>query len=94
MMVAMETISVNQFRDQLRHFVEIAVHNHEPLVVTRRNGENFIVLSETDWLQEQETLYILQNQNLMQQIAVSSQSFAKGEGRRLSKTEQDEIDRI
>ncbi|TAJ96040.1 MAG: type II toxin-antitoxin system Phd/YefM family antitoxin [Gammaproteobacteria bacterium] len=67
----MSTVSVNQFRDNLERLVEKAINNHEPLRVTRRTGEDFVVLSAEDWEREQETLYVLQNSDLMKQIAAS-----------------------
>ena len=67
----MDSISVNQFREKLKHCVKTVVREHQPLKVTRRNGEDFVVISAEDWSREQETLYILQNQSLMQQIAES-----------------------
>ena len=67
----MDTVSVNQFRDKLKTFVEQAVTSHTPLKVTRRTGEAFIVMSADDWEREQETLYVLQNTSLMKQIADS-----------------------
>ena len=67
----MNSISVNQFREKLKHFVETVIQEHQPLKVTRRNGEDFVVINAEDWQREQETLYVLQNQSLMQQIAES-----------------------
>jgi len=67
----MNSISVNQFRENLKNYVEQAVSEHEPLKVTRRAGEDFIVMSVEDWEREQETLHILQSTDLMQQTAVS-----------------------
>jgi antitoxin YefM len=76
----MESVSVNRFRDNLKNFVEQSINEHVPIKVTRRNGEDFIVLSADDWEREQETLYILQNNELMKQIAVSTVSHASNEG--------------
>ena len=76
----MDTISVNQFRDKLKTFVEQVVTNHTPLKVTRRAGEAFVVMSADDWEREQETLYILQNNNLMKQIADSMATHNKSTG--------------
>ncbi len=73
----MDTISVNKFRDNLKTFVEQVVTEHLPLKVTRRSGEDFVVLSADDWEREQETLYVLQNNDLMKQIAASSATHAK-----------------
>ena len=67
----MDTVSVNQFRDKLKTFVEQVVTNHTPLKVTRRAGEAFVIMSADDWEREQETLYVLQNSSLMHQIADS-----------------------
>lgn len=67
----MNSISVNQFRDNLKTYVEQTVTDHEPIKVTRRAGEDFIVMSADDWEREQESLYVLQNTDLMQQIAKS-----------------------
>jgi len=67
----METVSVNQFRDNLKTFVEQVVNDHNPIKVTRRAGEAFVVISADDWERDQETLYVLQNSSLMSQIATS-----------------------
>jgi antitoxin YefM len=90
----MKAVSVNQFRDQLKRYVEAVTNNHDPLMVTRRNGPSFVVIAASDWAQEQETLYILQNESLMKQIAESSKTFSVNQGNPLSKEQQDEIDSI
>lgn len=76
----MDTVSVNQFRDNLKSFVEQVVGHHTPLKVTRRAGEAFVVVSADDWERDQETLYVLQNQSLMRQIAASAATHAQQKG--------------
>ena len=76
----MDSISVNKFRDNLKSFVEKVIDEHQPLKVTRRNGEDFVVVSLEDWEREQETLYILQNDSLMQQIADSMATHSQNQG--------------
>lgn len=76
----METVSVNQFRDNLKSYVEQVADNHEPLKVTRRAGEAFVVISADDWEREQETLYVLQSASLMAQIAASSATHSQQQG--------------
>ncbi len=76
----MESISVNKFRDNLESFAEQVISEHLPLKVTYRKGADFVVLSADDWEREQETLYVLQNNDLMKQIAASVATNAKGEG--------------
>jgi antitoxin YefM len=87
----METITVNQFRDNLRAHVDKVLTNHEPLKVSRRNGGAFVILGAEDWEREQETLFVLQNQSLMAQIARSAETYALGAGRRFTPEELDEI---
>ena len=67
----MNSISVNQFRDNLKTFVEQIIIEHAPLKVTRRAGDDFVVIGAEDWEREQETLYVMQNHHLMAQIADS-----------------------
>ena len=59
----------------LKQYVDQAVDNHEPLQVTRKNGEAFVVMSLEDYQREQETLYILGNSSLMGQIQESVQTY-------------------
>jgi len=87
----MDSISVNKFRDNLKYFVEQVVNDHEPLKVTRRNGEDFVVVSAEDWVRDQETLYVLQNNHLMRHIAASEAKNSKKNGYLPSKEELDEI---
>ena len=79
----MKTISVNKFRDNLQSVVEQVVSRHEPIKVTRRAGESFVVISADDWEREQETLHVLKNKNLMQQIANSLETHTGGQGYKL-----------
>ena len=87
----MDSISVNKFRDNLKSFVEQVVTEHLPLKVTRRSGDDFVILSADDWEREQETLYVLQNSDLMKQIAASVAANAKNKGYKPTTGELDEI---
>ena len=87
----MDSVSVNRFRENLKAFVDRVVGDHAPIKVTRRAGEDFVVISAEDWAREQETLYVLQNSDLMQQIAQSAASHAEGKGLRPTADELDEI---
>lgn len=91
LMRVMNSVSIDRFRENLKHFVEQVINQHTPLKVTRRNGENFVVISSEDWEREQETLYVLQNQSLMQQIADSSKTHAQKSGYSPQEEELNEI---
>ncbi|WP_261843831.1 type II toxin-antitoxin system Phd/YefM family antitoxin [Aliamphritea ceti] len=87
----MDSVSVNRFRDNLKSLVEQVVDNHEPIKVTRRAGEDFVVISADDWEREQETLYVLQNSSLMQQISESVKTHQAGAGYKPTEGQLDEI---
>lgn len=87
----MDTVSVNKFRDNLKSFVEQVVSRHEPLKVTRRAGEAFVVMSADDWEREQETLHVLQSKSLMQQIADSLDTHTRGQGYEPTDEQMNEI---
>lgn len=87
----MDTVSVNKFRDNLKKLVEQSLKDHEPLRVTRRSGEDFMVISAEDWEREQETLHILQNSALMLQIVESTKTHAERKGYSPTKEQMDEI---
>lgn len=90
----MEAVSVNKFRENLKGFAEKVIDEHEPLKVTRRHGEDFVVISYEDWERQEETLHVLQSKNLMKQIADSSKTFNKGKGYSPGKEQMDEINSI
>jgi antitoxin YefM len=88
---AVDTTTVNQFRDRLKSYVEQVAERHVPLRVTRRSGSDFVVMSAEDWERDQETLYVLQNSSLMRQIAESSTTHQGGAGYRPTQQQLDEI---
>jgi len=76
----MMTLSVNKFRANLKHYVDKAINDHQPLTVNRKNGEDFVILSLEDYTREQESLYILNNNSLTSQIEKSMQTYQANSG--------------
>ncbi len=64
----MRETTANRFRQHLKPEVDRCIANHEALRVTRRNGENFVVLSEEDWDAMTETVYLNQVPGLAKSI--------------------------
>ncbi|MEO1296617.1 MAG: type II toxin-antitoxin system Phd/YefM family antitoxin [Cyanobacteria bacterium J06636_16] len=87
----MDSVSVNRFRENLKTLVEQVVSTHSPLKVTGQMGEDFVVVSADDWEREQETLYVLQNNSLMHQIASSLATHTKEQGYTPNQEQIDEI---
>ncbi|MDP3515866.1 MAG: type II toxin-antitoxin system prevent-host-death family antitoxin, partial [Pseudohongiella sp.] len=75
----------------LKQLVEQSISRHEPLRVSRRSRQDFVVMSAEDWEREQETLYVLQNSSLMQQLAESVKTHTERKGYTPTKERMDEI---
>lgn len=93
-MYIMIELSVNKFRANLKEFVDKAIDEHLPMKITRRSGKDFIVISAEDWEREQETLYVLRNSSLMNQVAESMGTYEKGSGYKPTQEQLDAINRI
>ena len=76
----MTSISINQFTNNLQDFVKQVIQQHIPLKITSQDGADFVVVSAEDWEQQQETLFVLQNSNLMQQISRSMVTHSQNQG--------------
>lgn len=90
----MRQMTVNEFRSRLKTSVDAVIESHVPLRITRRAGQDFVVVSAEDWESEQETLYVLQNQSLMAQIGKSFRSMAEGSGYSPTVEELDALDHV
>ena len=64
----MNEITANHFRQHLKATVDETIANHDVLRVTRRNGDDFIVLSADDWQAIAETLHLNQVPGLVASI--------------------------
>ena len=54
--------------------------DNRTVLVNRKNGEAFVVMSLEDYKREQETLYVLSNSSLMSQIESSLKTFNQNRG--------------
>jgi len=64
----MKETTANEFRKKLKYYVDMTIDDHKPLRINRRNGQNFVVLSESDWKAIEETLYLNQFAGLVESI--------------------------
>ena len=72
----MDTVSINEFRGSFREHVDKVISEHEPLKVTGHKGADFMVIDAEDWEREQETLYVLENRSLMEQVTRSAETVS------------------
>lgn len=51
-------ISVSEAQQQLQDLIDSVSQSHQPIIIAGQNS-NAVLLSETDWISVQETLYLL-----------------------------------
>lgn len=87
----MNSIPFIQFKNNIQGFLEQVISQHTPLKISDQNSGDFIIISAEDWEQQQETLYVLQNSYLMEQITHSMATHTQNKGYSPNQEELDEI---
>ncbi len=57
--VYMEAINYSELRRNLKSNLDKVYHDHDPLIITRKNNENVVVISLEDYNSLTETQYLL-----------------------------------
>ena len=76
----MQITTYSNFRQNLKVFLDNVFINHDPLFVTRTNGEDVVVLSKTDYESLTETLHLLGNPINAKRLMDSIKEFEEGKG--------------
>lgn len=76
----MQITTYSNFRQNLKVFLDNVFVNHDPLFVTRTNGEDVVVLSKTDYESLTETLHLLGNPNNAKRLMDGIKEFEEGKG--------------
>jgi len=85
------SIPIDKFKNNIQDFIQQVINQHIPLKITDQNGGEFIIVSAEDWEQQQETLFVLQNSQIMEQITRSLATHTKNKG---YIPNQEELDKI
>ena len=59
--MAIKSISYTEIRKKFKPVLDKVCEDHQPVYVTRRNGGNVVILSESDFESIQETAYLLKS---------------------------------
>ena len=74
----MEIASYSEFRQHMKSFLDAVVKTHTPLFITRKHGEELVVMSKDDYTSLQETLYLLSSPNNAQRLKESMEQYKTG----------------
>lgn len=75
------SLSYSEVRKNLKGYFDKVCIEHLPLLITRRQGENVVVVSEEDYLALEETAYLSRSPKNMQRLL---EALNRTEGKSLS----------
>ena len=74
----MDAISYTDLRKNLKSFLDKVYDSHKPLIITRKNNENIVLLSIDDYNSFMETIYLLSNTSNSKRILSSLENARNG----------------
>lgn len=77
----MDAITYSKARAELARTMHRVCEDHEPVIVTRRSGDNVVILSLEDYDALEETAYLLRSKVNAQRLMTSVKELESGEGR-------------
>lgn len=76
----MEITTYSNFRQNLKSFLDKVFFDHNPLFVTRTNGEDVVVMSKSDYDSLTETLHLLGSPKNAERLLAGIEEYKKGGG--------------
>jgi antitoxin YefM len=79
--VAMDAITYTHARNNLTATMDKTIADHEPVIITRQNGEAVVMMSLEDFQSWEETAYLLNSPANARKLMKSLDEAARGKGR-------------
>jgi antitoxin YefM len=77
----MIAINYTTAREQFKRYCDTAVHDAETIIVTRKQDENVVIMSEAEYNNLMENLYIRSNKADYERLLKSIDSVKRGKGK-------------
>lgn len=55
----MDAVSYSDLRQNLKRYLDKVYHDHDPMIITRKNNENLVLISINEYNSLMETAYLL-----------------------------------
>jgi antitoxin YefM len=79
---AMDAVSYSDLRQNLKSYMDKVYIDHDPLIITRKNNENLVLLSIEEYNSLIETSYLLGNEANAEHLRKSIQQYEKGKAKK------------
>ncbi|HPO50315.1 MAG TPA: type II toxin-antitoxin system prevent-host-death family antitoxin [Spirochaetota bacterium] len=76
----MQAISYSEVRKNFKRYLDDVYNNHDPMIITRKNNENLIVISLEDYNSLTETQYLLSSENNRKHLIASLKQLRSNNG--------------
>ena len=74
----MDAVSYSDLRQNLKTYMDKVFYDHEPLIITRKNNENLVLVSIDEYNSLTETNYLLSNENNSEHLRKSIEQYKAG----------------
>ncbi|TVR57785.1 MAG: type II toxin-antitoxin system prevent-host-death family antitoxin [Spirochaetaceae bacterium] len=74
----MDAVSYSDLRQNLKTYMDRVYQDQEPLIITRKNNENLVLISIAEYNSLMETSYLLSSEANAEHLKKSIDQFAKG----------------
>lgn len=76
----MNAINYSDLRNNLKSTLDKVCEDHEPIIITRKNSDNLVLVSYEDYSSIEETSYLLKSPKNAKRLRESIKSFYDGKG--------------
>ncbi len=76
----MDAVNYSDLRQNLKKYLDSVYRDHEPLIVTRKNNENVVILSVDDYNSLNETQYLMSSKANVEHLQKSLAQLREGKG--------------
>jgi antitoxin YefM len=74
----MDAVSYSDLRQNLKSYLDRVFFDHDPLIITRKNNENLVILSVSEYNSLVETSYLLSSDANAEHLKKSIDQLARG----------------
>jgi antitoxin YefM len=74
----MQAVLYSELRQNLKYYLDIAYDNHEPVIITKNDNRNLVILSLDDYNSISETSYLLSTENNSKRLLSSLEKVRAG----------------
>ncbi len=74
----MDAVSYSDLRQNLKTYMDKVYGDHDPLIITRKNNENLVLISIDEYNSLMETNYLLSNEANAEHLKKSINQYSSG----------------